>query len=298
MQAMHKPRPRKGIILAGGHGSRLAPVTNVISKHLLPVYDKPLLYYGLSVLLQARTRDILIICTARDIAQYSKLLSDGSQWGVNFTYCVQHEPNGIAQAFLLAQEFLNGADSVLVLGDNIFYGNGLQDLLIKANDRTHGATVFAYYVNDPSQYGVIGFHSNGKVQAIEEKPLKPASNYAVTGLYFYDEQVIEFAKSLSPSTRNELEITDINRMYMAQGSLDVQVMGPGYAWLDTGTHTALLDASQFVRVVEERQGLKIACPEQIAFEQCFIDAAQLEKIAQPLLKSGYGEYLLRILKRE
>ena len=295
---MQKPRPRKGIILAGGHGSRLAPVTNVISKHLLPVYDKPLLYYGLSVLLQAQTRDILIICAARDISQYSKLLSDGSQWGVNFTYCVQHEPKGIAHAFLLAQEFLNGADSVLVLGDNIFYGNGLQDMLSKANDRTHGATVFAYYVKDPSRYGVIGFDSNGKVETIEEKPLKPASNYAVTGLYFYDEQVIEFAKSLSPSTRNELEITDINRMYMAQGSLDVQVMGPGYAWLDTGTPTALLDASQFVRVVEERQGLKIACPEQIAFEQGFIDAAQLEKVAQPLLKSGYGEYLMRILKRE
>lgn len=291
-------KPRKGIILAGGHGSRLAPVTSVISKHLMPVYDKPLLYYGLSVLLQAQMRNILVICNARDIAHYWALLGDGSQWGVSFSYCIQDKPEGIAQAFLLAEKFLDGCASTLVLGDNIFYGNGFDALLSKANDQSYGATVFAYYVNNPSQYGVIDFDASGKALAIEEKPLQPTSNYAVTGLYFYDDQVIEFAKSLSPSKRNELEITDINRMYLEQGSLDVQVMGPGYAWLDTGTHTALLEAGQFVRVVEERQGLKIACPEQIAFEQGFIDAGQLENLAQPLLNSGYGEYLLRILRRK
>ena len=289
---------RKGIILAGGHGTRLVPATHAVSKQLMPVYDKPMVYYGLSVLMQAGIRDILVISTPQDIAQYKRLLSDGSAWGLNFSYAVQDSPRGLAQAFLVGEQFLGGAASTLVLGDNIFYGSGLQELLQNANQRLRGATVFGYYVNDPSRYGVVGFDSYGTAQSIEEKPLKPASNYAVTGLYFYDNQVVDFAKSLVPSKRNELEITDINNLYLQQGELSVQIMESGFTWLDTGTHESLLDAGLFVRVVEQRQGLKIACPEQIAFEQGFIDAAQLEKIAKPLLKSGYGEYLLRILRKQ
>lgn len=297
MQQMVSTKTRKGIILAGGQGTRLAPATNVVSKQLMPIFDKPLVYYGLSVLMQAGLRDILVISTPHDVAQYQMLLGDGSAWGINFSYAIQDRPGGLAQAFILGENFLNGAASALVLGDNIFYGNGLQDLLSQADQKSRGATVFGYYVNNPSRYGVVGFDSAGRVQSIEEKPAIPASNYAVTGLYFYDDQVVDFAKSLVPSARNELEITDLNRLYLQRGQLNVQIMGSGFAWLDTGTHASLLDAGLFVRVVEERQGLKIACPEEIAFKQGFIDAAQLEKIARPLMNSGYGEYLLRILKR-
>ena len=289
---------RKGIILAGGSGTRLAPVTTVVSKQLMPVYDKPMIYYPLSVLMLAGIRDILIISTPRDTPQYEALFGDGSRWGLNITYAVQPSPDGLAQAFLIGESFLGNDPSCLVLGDNIFYGHGLPELLKSAGGRNAGATVFGYYVNDPERYGVVTFDKDGKANSIVEKPALPASNFAVTGLYFYDNQVVEIAKSIKPSARGELEITTINDAYLQRGQLNVEIMGRGYAWLDTGTHASLLDAAQFVRVVEERQGLKIACPEEIAFHNGYIDAAQLERLAQPLINSGYGKYLLRVLNRK
>lgn len=288
---------RKGIILAGGTGTRLAPVTNVVSKQLMPIYDKPMIYYPLSVLMLAGIRDILIISTPRDISSYEALFGDGHGWGLNICYAIQPSPDGLAQAFIIGEKFLDNGPSCLVLGDNIFYGHGLPELLSKANARVTGATVFGYYVSDPERYGVVSFDTHGKANAIEEKPKKPKSNFAVTGLYFYDNQVVEIAKSIQPSTRGELEITAVNAAYLERNTLNVELMGRGYAWLDTGTHASLLDAAQFVRVVEERQGLKIACPEEIAYLNGFINAEQLEQLAQPLINSGYGKYLLKVLNR-
>lgn len=287
---------RKGIILAGGSGTRLHPATLAISKQLLPVYDKPMIYYPLSTLMLAGIRDILIISTPQDTSRFEQLLGDGSQWGLNLQYAVQPSPDGLAQAFLIGEQFLNGAPSALVLGDNIFYGHDFQKLLAGANAQTTGATVFAYHVQDPERYGVAEFDAQGKVLSLEEKPAVPKSNYAVTGLYFYDSQVVDLAKSLKPSPRGELEITDLNKLYLQQGQLNVQLMGRGYAWLDTGTHDSLLEAGQFIATLEQRQGLKVACPEEIAFRAGWIDAAQLEKLAQPLLKNGYGKYLMQCLK--
>lgn len=287
---------RKGIILAGGSGTRLHPATLAISKQLLPVYDKPMVYYPLSTLMLAGIRDILIISTPQDTPRFEQLLGDGSQWGLNLQYAVQASPDGLAQAFIIGEDFIGNDLSALVLGDNIFYGHDFHKPLDSAMQRTDGASVFAYHVHDPERYGVAEFNSEGKVLSLEEKPAKPKSNYAVTGLYFYDKQVVKLAKNLKPSPRGELEITDLNRLYLEQGQLNVEIMGRGYAWLDTGTHESLLDASQFIATLENRQGLKVSCPEEIAYRQKWIDAAQLEKLAQPLTKNGYGQYLLQVLK--
>jgi glucose-1-phosphate thymidylyltransferase len=289
---------RKGIILAGGSGSRLHPATLAISKQLLPVFDKPMIYYPLSTLMLGGIRDILIISTPQDTPRFEQLLGTGKQWGLNLQYAVQPSPDGLAQAFIIGASFIGNDLSALVLGDNIFYGHDFHCLLGNAMARTEGASVFAYHVQDPERYGVVDFDSDGKVRSLEEKPKQPKSSYAVTGLYFYDQQVVDLAKSLRPSLRGELEITDLNSIYLEQGQLNVEVMGRGYAWLDTGTHESLLDASQFIATLENRQGLKVACPEEIAFRQKWIDAAQLEELAQPLTKNGYGQYLLRVLKEK
>ncbi len=289
---------RKGIILAGGNGTRLHPATLAISKHLLPVYDKPMIYYPLSTLMLGGIRDILIISTPQDTPRFQQLLGDGARWGLNLSYAVQASPDGLAQAFIIGEDFLGNSPSALVLGDNLFYGNEFAALLERANARTKCASVFAYHVQDPERYGVVEFDAGGKAMSLEEKPAVPRSNYAVTGLYFYDENVAQMARTLKPSPRGELEITDLNRMYMDIGKLNVEIMGRGYAWLDTGTHESLLDAGQFIATIEQRQGLKVACPEEIAYRKGWIDAAQLEALAAPLRKNGYGQYLARVLNEK
>ena len=287
---------RKGIILAGGSGTRLYPVTHNISKQLLPVYDKPMIYYPLTTLMLGDIRDILIISTPQDLPQFKNLLGDGSQWGLKLSYTAQPSPDGLAQAFILGADFIGDDLSTLILGDNIFYGHDLEHLLHSANTRQSGATVFAYHVNDPERYGVVQFNADNQVISLEEKPQQPKSNYAMTGLYFYDQKVVELAKNLKPSARGELEITDLNKLYLDKNELFVEMMDRGYAWLDTGTHDSLLDAGQFISTIENRQGLKVACPEEIAYRKNWITKSDLENLAKPLLKNQYGEYLLKLIK--
>jgi glucose-1-phosphate thymidylyltransferase len=286
---------RKGIILAGGSGSRLYPLSLGVSKQLMPVYDKPMIYYPLSVLMLAGIKEVLVITTPYDLDSFKRLLGDGKKWGMEISFMVQPSPDGLAQAFILGESFIGDHSVSLILGDNIFYGHGIVELLTKSSNRSTGATVFGYYVNDPERYGVVNFDEHGKAIDLEEKPLTPKSNYAVTGLYFYDNDVVAIAKDIKPSERGELEITDVNKVYLNNNQLTVELMGRGYAWLDTGTHQSLMSAANYIQIIEERQGLKIACPEEIAYNNGFINAEQLEKIAQPLIKSGYGQYLMNLI---